>query len=122
VSALISTRISDSILFMLAAPIAVDIAIHHPYLSPHWTTTSVTGFTAARTTGIAAFGNVTGFTDARTTGIAAFGNDIGRLYYISTFTPIYPYACACGYRLWCSRGINYTCSTTNVKIFPFLSV
>jgi hypothetical protein len=90
VSALISTRISDSILFMLAAPIAVDIAIHPPYLSPHRTVTSVTGITTARTTGI-----------------AAFGNDIGRLSYISTFTPIYPCACACA---------------TNVKIFSFLSV
>jgi hypothetical protein len=82
VSALISTRISDCILFMFAAPIAVDIAIHHPYLSSHRTTTSVTGITTARTTGI-----------------AALGNDIGRLSYISTFTPIFPYACACGYRL-----------------------
>jgi hypothetical protein len=80
--ALISNRFSDNILFMLAAPIAVDIAIRHPYLSPLCTTTSVTGFTAARTTGI-----------------AAFGNDTGRLYNISTFTPSYPYACACGYRL-----------------------
>jgi hypothetical protein len=82
VSALISARISDSILFVLAAPIAVDIAMHHPYLSSHRTVTSVTGIPTARTTGI-----------------AAFGNDISRLSYISTFTPIYPCACACGYRL-----------------------
>jgi hypothetical protein len=30
----ISNRFSDNILVMLAAPIAVDIAIRHPYLSP----------------------------------------------------------------------------------------
>jgi hypothetical protein len=33
-SALISNSLSDYILFMLAVPIAVDIAIRHPYLSP----------------------------------------------------------------------------------------
>jgi hypothetical protein len=82
VSALIAASFSDNILFMLTAPIAVDIAMYHSYLNSHRTVTRVTDIPAARATGI-----------------AAFGNDISRLSFASTFTPIYPCACAYEYRL-----------------------